>query len=196
MNKDSAVNPGPKKPSLLRRTFLIQKGEQLKVALYLSSVIALFIVISSVVLHRLLGTSLESVMFTSHIKIQKLGEAFMPVLIKVNIVYFLAVMAVSWGLVVFLIYRLHAALRRLHFDIARVGHLDLSHAGRFGRIKLMENMKDAFNEMVSSLGGKMASLSASSDKISALTGSDDIDIAGVKKEIKSIKDTLDRLSPP
>lgn len=186
--------PAPTKPPLHRRKFLINKSEQLKIAFYLTAVIALVIAVSSAVLYRLMNNAIEAVMFSSHLKLHKLGEAFMPILVKVNIAYFVAVIAISCGLAFFLIHKLNIALRRLNFDITRVGRLDLSHMERFSRIKLMDGMKDAFNEMVLSLNNKMTSLAASSDKISALTASDDIDIAAVKAEIKSIKDTLDSLT--
>ena len=194
MNQNVADMPAPTKPPLHRRKFLINKNAQLKVAFYLAAIIATFIAVASVVLYRLMNTAIEAVMFSSHLKVDTLGEAFMPILVKVNVVYFIAVIAISCGLVFFLIYRLNYGLRRLHFDIARVGHLDLSHPERFNRIKVMGGMKDAFNEMVTSLSDKMASISLSSARISKLTAPDDIDIASVKAEIKSIKDTLNRLT--
>jgi len=194
VNQNVAEMPASSKPPLHRRKFLINKSEQLKVAFYLTAVIAIVIAVSSAILYRMMHTSIEAVLFSSHLKLHKLGEAFMPILVKINIVYFVAVIAVSCGLVIFLIYRLNYALRRLHFDIARVGHLDLSHMERFSRIKLMEGMKDAFNEMVMSLNNKFTSITASSKKISELTASDDIDINGVRNEIKSIKDHLDSLT--
>ena len=195
MNENVASMPAPKKPSLYRRKFLINKSEQLKIAFYLAAVIATVIAVSSAMLYRMMGTSIEAVMFSSHIKMQSLGEAFIPILVKVNIAYFVAVMAISCGLVFFLIHKLNVALRRLHFDITRAGQLDLSRPGNFSRIKLTSGLQIAFNEMISSIEPNMAALATSSAKISKLTASDDINIADVKAEIKSIKDSLDRLSP-
>lgn len=184
----------PTKPPLHRRKFLINKSEQLKVAFYLAAVITTVIAVSSTMLYRLMNTSIEAVMFSSHLKVLKLGDAFMPILIKVNIAYFVAVMVLSGGLVFFLVYKLNVALRRLHFDITRAAHLDLSRPGNFSRIKLTSGLQDAFNEMITSLTPKLASISASSDKISELTTTEDINIAHVKKEVRNIKDTLDRLT--
>lgn len=194
MNQDAAQNRPPKKPSLLRRKFLIDKGEQLKVVLYLSVVIAVFIAASSAALYSLMDKAIENVMFTSHLKFDSLGEAFWPILVKVNIIYFVAVMAISWGVILYLVYKLNAALRRLHFDIDRVKELDLSYIGKFGRIKLMEKMKDAFNEMTSTISGKVVALSTSSGKIAELVAGDQIDTARLKEEIASVKGTLNSLS--
>lgn len=194
MNQNVASMPAPTKPPLHRRKFLINKSEQLKVAFYLAAVIATVIAVSSVMLYRLMNISIEAVMFSSHLKVLKLGDAFMPILVKVNVAYFVAVIAISCGLVFFLIHKLNVALRRLHFDITRAAQLDLSRPGNFSRIKLTSGLQVAFNEMVSSIEPNMAALSASSDKIAALTASDDINIADVKAEIKSIKDSLDRLT--
>ena len=194
MNPEAAQNTPPKKPSLLRRKFLIHKGEQLKVVLYLSAVIAIFIAASTAVLYSMMDNAIENVMFTSHLKFDSLGEAFWPILVKVNIIYFVAVMAISWGVILYLVYKLNAAMRRLHFDIDRVKELDLSYIGRFGRLKLMEKMKDAFNEMTATLSGKVVSLSTSSGKISELVAGDQIDTAKLREEITSIKGTLNSLS--
>jgi methyl-accepting chemotaxis protein len=195
MNQNVADRPAPTKPPLHRRKFLINKSEQLKVAFYLTVAIATVIAVSSAILYRMMNVSIEAVMFSSHLKVLKLGDAFMPILVKVNIVYFVAVIAISCGLVFFLIYKLNVALRRLHFDVERAAHLDLSRPGNFSRIKLTSGLQVAFNEMVSSIEPDMASLSESSAKISKLTASDDIDVAKVKAEIKSIKDSLNRLTP-
>lgn len=180
------------RPPLRRRKFLIHKPSQLRLmAAMLVAVLAIEIV-SVFALYGSLQGVIENAMFSSHIRINTLGEVMTPIIMRVNAWSAMAILIISAVIVGSVVYRMNRTLRLVRADVRKLGELDISHAGEYKRAESVRSMMEAFDEMTETLSAAMAKVKTSSAEMEkGFSGEDGVDIEKMKKNVRELKEALE-----
>lgn len=149
--------------------------------------------ISSISLYISLDAIMERALFSSHIRAKELSELFLPVVVKTNIVTIVVLLVIILFLSFFFIGKINDSLMGMKRNIEKIGALDFSSQEHLDRYEAVSDAVNAYEKMVVSLRGRAYSLSVSVRNLSGIAEKmvgNDVDIADAKRELKSIKETL------
>ncbi len=148
-----------------RKNYFIKKEFQFKFIIKFCSILLVGIVLSTVLVFLFSQGTLTSSFDNSRLVIRNTGDAIMPTLLITNLITLGIITISAIAVTLFVSHRIAGPMFRFEQDIKKIADGDLSVRIHLRQKDQFEEMAKAFNEMASSLHGKLSKIDQEMDRL-------------------------------